>query len=289
MAGVARRVSIVGAGQAGSALAHGFRRAGLDVVAVTSRTTASAVALAAAVGAEATDLAAAAEAAELLCICTPDRAVPEVVAALAASGAVGSGTWCLHTSGALGLDVLESLAGRGVEIGILHPVTPLVPAEAPATLAGKPMGFDAAGDTAWVEALARLLGGRPVSLVGVDRTLYHAACVVSANLVVGLGAAALRVFEAAGVDADSAQDLVRSLLTSTAANVGARGAAAALTGPVRRGDAGTVTRHLDALGEVDPRIRDSYRSVSALLLDLMEPGPERDASATALGVTAGDA
>lgn len=287
MAEVARRVSIVGAGQAGSALAHGFTRAGLEVVAVTSRTTARARALAAAVGTEATDLGSAAARSELLCICTPDRAIVEVVAALVDAGAGAHPRWCLHTSGALGPEVLEPLAVLGVETGVLHPVTPLVPPDDPATLAGKPMGFDAAGDAGWVEMLVVLLGGHPVSLAGVDRVLYHAACVMAANLVVGLAGAAERVLDTAGVDAVSAGEIVTSLLASSAVNVGARGPAGALTGPVRRGDAGTVARHIDALTAIDPRIRDGYRSVSAILLDLVEPGPARDRTAAVLGAPVG--
>jgi len=282
MVGLPGTIAIVGAGQAGSALAHGFTRNGLCVRIVTSRTAAAAEALAGAVGASAASLDAAAGC-DLVCICTPDHAVAEVVAALADRGAAQPGASFLHTSGALELDVLAALDAGGAATGILHPVTPLARPDDPATLDGKPMGFDAAGDTEWVEALVLRLGGRPVSLVGVDRALYHAGCVTAANLLVGLARAATEMFAAAGVDTDAAQDLMASLLTASARNVESRGVTAALTGPVRRGDAATVARHLAALDAVDPRLADTYRTVSAHLLDLMEPGPARSRAEAVLG------
>lgn len=281
MSALPGNVAIVGAGQAGAALAHGFKRGGLAVRTITARTTESAAALADEVDAEVGDLAAAAGA-DLVCICTPDHAVAEVAGALADLDAAQPGAYFLHVSGALDLGVLEPLAARGAATGILHPVTPLVPPEDPTTLVGKPMGCDAAGDTGWVEALVRLLGGRPVSLVGVDRALYHAGCVTAANLVVGLAAAAARMFAASGIEQGSAHDLVASLLTASARNVADQGVAAALTGPVRRGDAATVARHLGALDRVDPRLADTYRVVSARLLDIMEPGVARARAAAAL-------
>jgi len=275
-------VAIVGAGQAGSALAHGFRRGGMRVVAVTSRTPESAGALAAAVDATATDLAGIASADGLVCITTPDHAVAEVAAALADLGAAQPGTHFVHTSGALGLDVLEPLAEEGADVGILHPVTPLAQPEDPATLAGKPFGYDSDGEPSWLVDLIEVLGGRAVSLVGVDRALYHAACVTAANLVVGLAAMAERIFTVAGVTAPAAADLAGSLVSTSAGKVAAQGASGALTGPVRRGDAAVVARHLAALGQVDTQLAETYRLVSSHLLGIMEPGPARDRSAAAL-------
>ena len=282
MVGIPESVAIVGAGQAGSALAHGFRRAGLRVTTITSRTTEAAAALAAAVDADPGDLEAC-TGAELVCICTPDHAVAEVAGALADLDAAQPGACFLHTSGALDLEVLDPLSARGAAAGNLHPVAPLVPPEDPATLEGKPMGFDAAGDPGWVETLVRLLGGRPVSLVGVDRALYHAGCVTAANLVVGLAGAAAEMFSASGVDPASAHELVSSLLTASARNVATDGVAQALTGPVRRGDAATVARHLATLEGMDSGLAETYRVVSARLVDLMEPGAARDRSARVLG------
>lgn len=278
-------VSIVGAGQAGTALAHGFHRGGMRVVAVASLTPASAEALAGAVDAKATDLAGIAAAGGLVCITTPDHAVPEVATSLADLGAAQPGTRFLHTSGALGLDALDPLATDGAEVGILHPVTPLTRPEDPATLAGKPFGYDAAGEPSWLIDLVEILGGTAVSLVGVDRALYHAACVTAANLVVGLAAMAERIFCVAGVTAPASEDLAGSLILSSAGNVAAEGPSAALTGPVRRGDAAVVSRHLAALGDVDARLAETYRLVSSHLLGLMEPGPARERAAAVLEPT----
>lgn len=280
--GPPRSAAVIGAGQAGGALARALAEAGIPIVAVASRSEASAGALAGRLEARVASPEEAAAAGDLVLVAVPDDATAGVVAGLARAKAFRPGQQVLHCSGVLGLDVLSPAAAAGARIGVLHPVTPLVAVAGPVSLAGKPLGYDAAGDPAWVRDLAVSLGGRPVPLQGVERTLYHAGAVVASNLLVGLSAAAAAVFEAAGVARADAEALVGSLATAAAANVAAAGAERALTGPVRRGDADVIRAHREALGRLSPDLADAYVAVSRCILDLLPPGTAREASTRAL-------
>ncbi|MCC7078152.1 MAG: DUF2520 domain-containing protein [Acidimicrobiia bacterium] len=278
-------VAIVGAGQAGAAIGHGLVRAGYSVVAVASRSAASAATLAATLHATPLSPEAAAAAATTVFVTPPDDVISRVVAEIAPC--VGPGQEVVHCSGVLGLDVLDPARARGAAVGILHPVTPLVPPDDPATLYAKPMGIETHGSDAWLRLLVQDLGGRAVSLRGVDRTLYHAGAVMSANLVVALSSAAERVLAAGGVKEADAHMIVESLLSATVRNVTRSGAAGALTGPVRRGDATVVRRHRVALAAIDPELAETYRLVSRRILDLMPLGEARAAADAALEVSDG--
>lgn len=275
-----RTVAIIGAGQAGSAIAHGLRRAAYRITAVASRAGESAASLAGEVDGLPASPGECVASADLIFVTTTDDAIEGVVAGVASG--LGPRHSVVHCSGVLGLNVLDPASRAGARVGILHPVTPLVPPEDPATLHGKPMGVESRGDEAWLLEIVADLGGRPVSLAGVDRTLYHAGAVMGANLVVAMCAAAERVLVASGVAEEDARVMVASLLTSTARNVAGVGVKAALTGPVRRGDADVVRRHRESLGTVDPELAETYRLVSRRILALMDDPLARDVSGAAL-------
>lgn len=292
--------AIIGAGQAGAALGHALRRIGIPVAGVASRSDDSARRLAADLHAATMSPAEALAAAELVIVATPDDvtegAVRQWASRLGERGTELHGTTVVHTSGVLELAVLTPLGELGARVGVLHPVTPLVPPDDAATLAKKPIGCEISvpdgasatpetGDRSggnWATALASALGGRPVALAGVQRPLYHAAASMSANLVVGMAGAASRAFVAAGADTDDAAALVGSLLQATAANVAEHGPEVALTGPARRGDAQVLASHMQALAAVDPELAETYRLVSRRILDLMPEGDALDRAHAAL-------
>ena len=154
------------------------------------------------------------------------------------------------------------------------------PAGTPDRLHGIAVGIEAAeaGGSdlgALLEALALDLGAaRTLRLEGVDRARYHAAAVLASNDVVALAAAAARAWVLAGLPAGEAPQSLGPLLAGAAEAVAAlpEGAplAAALTGPVARGDLHTVRRHLDALAD-EPSLASLYRALGRELLDLGLP------------------
>jgi predicted short-subunit dehydrogenase-like oxidoreductase (DUF2520 family) len=158
-----------------------------------------------------------------------------------------------HLAGALGLDVLEPHARRAS----IHPLRSL-----PTTtsdVAGA--WFAVAGDPLAAEVVADL-DGRFVDVADGDRVAYHAAAVMASNHLVALLGAVERVAATAGVPLDAFLDLVRG----TVDNVAVLGPAAALTGPVARGDWETVRRHVEALPADE---RPTYEALSAAALQLL--------------------
>jgi predicted short-subunit dehydrogenase-like oxidoreductase (DUF2520 family) len=212
------------------------------------------------------DLVAAAEAlaqADVTVLAVPDGKVAQLAEMLAASAPAGEHRVVLHLAGSLGLEALAPLAEAGYAIGAVHPLQVLSGRRIPP------------GTTFAVEAddLARPLVSRLVAdLDGVEielpagaRVAYHAAAVIAANLGMTLLAEAVDLLEEQGVDRAQAlqglSGLVRGGLEASLDS----GLPAALTGPVSRGDAGTVARHLEALA-ANPDLQAAYRAVSRLAL-----------------------
>ena len=249
------RVAFIGAGKAGTTLAHGLRRAGYPVVAIASRTEASAERLAAIIpGAEAFGAQAAADAADLVFVTVPDDAIAAVTAGIAWRPAQA----VAHVSGALDLVPLDAARDAGASVGSLHPVQTLL-GTASDSLEGVTFGIEAEG---WLReqllAMADRLGGTGIDVPASARALYHAAAVMSCGYVTALLHDAAALWVRAGLDADVAVAALGRMAEATAANVRAVGLYSALTGPIARGDAATVLAHLDAIDRAAPDISESY-------------------------------
>jgi predicted short-subunit dehydrogenase-like oxidoreductase (DUF2520 family) len=134
---------------------------------------------------------------------------------------------------------------------------------------------DVEGRAAALE-LAKLLGGRPIDLAGPSMALYHAAASLASNALVALAAAAGDVMSAAGVDRAEGLSALVPLMQGTLENLGRVGLPAALTGPIARGDAGTVERHLHALAERAPELTELYRTVGRRVVRVAAEKGEAD-------------
>jgi predicted short-subunit dehydrogenase-like oxidoreductase (DUF2520 family) len=118
-------------------------------------------------------------------------------------------------------------------------------------------------------ALARALGARPFLLPDENRTLYHAAATVACNYLITLESVAERLFIRAGLAEEQALTLFFPLLVSTLESLSALGPTAALTGPVSRGDTGTIARHLEVLAAQEPALLPLYQVLGLATLDLV--------------------
>jgi predicted short-subunit dehydrogenase-like oxidoreductase (DUF2520 family) len=228
-------IAIIGAGRMGQGLALALREAGVPAT-LLDRTRRP----------EDT------RGAALVLIATPDEAIESVAAELAREAAVGERQVVLHLSGLLDRVALQPLASTGAALGSFHPLQSVAD---PATAAERLRGSFAAleGDARALDAgerLAATLGMRAVRLAPGAKAAYHAGAVIASNYAVVLADMAARLARQAGVPADAASELYLPLMRGTVANL-ALGPAAALTGPVRRGDAATVRTHLAALGPED--------------------------------------
>ncbi|MGH3486968.1 MAG: pantoate--beta-alanine ligase [Actinopolymorphaceae bacterium] len=233
------RIAVIGgSGRVGGSVVQAARTAGLEVSAVGR------------------DRVPEATTADIVLLCVPDRAIPDVVCALATASTASEPTrvaYVGHTSGASGLDVLAAFTGA--QAFSLHPLQTIPHAgtdlgDVPCAVAG---ATPAATTTA--EALARRLGMRPFAVAEEHRPLYHAAAVMASNFLISLEEAAAGILTRAGV-AD-AREVLAPLVRQTAANWSHSGGAA-LTGPIARGDEATVARHVAALQAYAPDLRPLY-------------------------------
>jgi predicted short-subunit dehydrogenase-like oxidoreductase (DUF2520 family) len=265
--GNAMKVSIVGAGLAGRGLGLVLRAAGWTIANVYSRSGARAREASELLGGRATDdLAAAARAAEFVIVAVPDGAIESVAARLEPE----AGTVVAHTCGAIGAEVLAAVRRRAAHAGALHPLRSFAdPARAARSFAGTACAID--GDPAALEFLRKLvpsIGGVPLEVRGSRKALYHAGAVFASNYVVAAMEAALRLFEAAGIARSAAAGPLAALAEGTLANIRALGVPAALTGPIERGDDGTVARHVQAMRDHMPGLAPSYYALALLTCEV---------------------
>src|ERR1039457_5891536 len=193
---------------------------------------------------------------------------PEALAALAAAG-VHRGT-ALHTSGARGPEALAALAAAGVACGTLHPLQTVAnPEEGVRVLPGVAFAIDGAREaTAWAERLVALLDGLTLHVPAASRPLYHAAAVMASNYVTALMSTAVMLMREAGVEEGAARRALEPLARTSVKNELQLGPAAALTGPIARGDADTVRGHLSALAKAPAVVESLYRAAGLATLEI---------------------
>jgi predicted short-subunit dehydrogenase-like oxidoreductase (DUF2520 family) len=246
---------VIGAGRVGTALAVALERAGHRIVAVSTVNQTNRERVGRLLpGTPILPPDRAAAAADVVILAVPDDVLAGLVRGLAAAGAFGPGQLVVHTSGAHGVAPLRPAAERGALTAAVHPAMTFTGADDDAQRLNNgeiTFGVTAKEPRARKRA-ARLvadLGGIPEWIVEADRTLYHAALAHGANHLVTLVNEARDRLRDAGVK--NPERVLRPLLQAALENSLTLGDAA-LTGPVSRGDAGTVAGHLAALAAVAP-------------------------------------
>lgn len=195
-------------------------------------------------------------------LAVPDGAVAEMAARIAAMSPPADLS-IVHLSGALGLDALGALEAN--PRGSFHPLQSFPAPRGPEAFRGITVAVDATTPTLMrrLRALARAIGAKPRHVGDEDRVLYHAAAVYASNFVDVVVAEAVRLLEQIGWSEDEATRALMPLVDGAVANIRRRGVVGALTGPVRRGDAETVTRHLRAIDRPD-----LYRMLGLVALEI---------------------
>lgn len=275
-----QRVVVVGPGRVGSLLAAVLGRAGHRVVAVSGGSATSRAAVTARVAGvrdvpEPVD--AVTEDVDLVLLTTPDDAIAGIVTDLAVADRWREHHRVVHTAGARGLDVLERAALSGARVAACHPAQ-TVPHDAPHdSLDGVAWAVTASQtDRGWARELVTQLGGDAVDVADAHRPTYHAGLVVGSNAVGAAVATARQLLLAVGIE-DPARFL-GPLVAASVAGPLARGAVA-LTGPVVRGDVGTVAHHLEVLDRDLPHLAAMYRDLGRVVLAQVRPALDDEVAA----------
>lgn len=260
-------IAIVGAGRLGTVLAVAFQRAGHRIVSASTRTKESADGLAALLPecVFSTSAAAAAALGEIVFLTVPDDTLKTVDALIDWR----PGQMAVHCAGARPAGILIHAMESGSRTAGFHPLQSFADLDAGLlNLPGSSIGIEA-DDDSWslLSGLAQDIGATPLRIGPDDRALYHAASALISNGTVGLMAVAAELWSKIGIPRDQAVAALLPLLQGTVRNLDTVGLPDALTGPIVRGDIGTVAGHLAALAAL-AREQAVYRSISTWLIDL---------------------
>jgi predicted short-subunit dehydrogenase-like oxidoreductase (DUF2520 family) len=263
-------IGIVGAGAVGTALGVALTRAHWPVHAVASRDQARRERFRSLVEvnrAFAEPLAMLDEV-ELIILAVPDDAIAAVAGSLRMYG----GQAMIHTSGALGAEVLAPAMAAGTQIGAFHPLVAFADIErAVAALHGATVAIE--GDDQLADLLARMadaIGATAVRLAPGSKSAYHAAAVLAAGGFVALLDAIAELGRVAGLDEAGSLAIYGPLIEGTLGNARALGIQAALTGPMTRGDLGTLRSHIETLQRHAPGVLGLYIAAARREVDLAE-------------------
>ncbi|MFF8986194.1 Rossmann-like and DUF2520 domain-containing protein [Streptomyces globisporus] len=260
-------VGVVGAGRVGPALAASLQLAGHRPVAVSGVSDASRRRAAALLpDVPLVEPAEVLARAELVLLTVPDDVLPSLVEGLVETGAVRPGQLLVHTSGRYGTRVLDSALRAGALPLALHPAMTFTGTAVDVQrLAGCSFGVTAPDELRLAaEALVIEMGGEPEWIAEEARPLYHAALALGANHLVTLVAQSMELLTKAGV---AAPDRMLGPLLGAALDNALRSGDAALTGPVARGDAGTVAAHIGELRTHAPQAVAGYVAMARTTAD----------------------
>ena len=272
---------VVGAGPVATALAGALRLGGVPVLGLWARRAAPARAAGSTAG-----VAAFSSAppdilleTEVVILAVRDQVIPEVAQMLLGTGLVTKRHVLLHCAGASSAnELLGEVAPKVRGIGTLHPLSAIADAKL-AMRALKGTVFGVEGDAVGREVATTLvaaLGGIVLDLDGTQMASYHAAAALASNYLVAALDAAAAVLGLAGIPQPDAVRALVPLAEGAIRNVAAKGTTGGLTGPVRRGDAATIQRHLDAL-RAQPELSEIYRALARRAVEIATRLDGRDA------------
>ena len=267
------KIAIIGAGRLGRSLARALCEVGGIVAAVHDidrRRARSCVALCGS-QTRASSLSELPADLTLIFLTVPDDAVSECAAALAQLP-LSEDCVVAHTSGALPSDALDPLRGRTRLLASLHPVQTFSGAGNDwKRLFDIYFGFEGYRPVLTrLRPLVKKMGGEVFIIPKRHKGMYHIGCVFASNFLVSVLSAATEVLQVVGFDQEQAIRIFEPLSQATLDNVKRHGTAGAATGPITRGDLGTVSHHLSDLNRCSPQLLALYRTLAGQLCDLME-------------------
>ncbi|MFH1662761.1 MAG: DUF2520 domain-containing protein [Chloroflexota bacterium] len=252
------KIGFIGAGAVTNALATTLNSKGYPVVAVSSRNLQSADRLARLIkGCRSCSNQEVADTAELVFITTPD----DVIASVVADVKWRPGQSVVHCSGADSTDILAPAREAGTNIGAFHPLQTFIGLRQE-NLPGITYALEASEPLLTIlRDMTTALGGHWIELKAGDKVLYHTAAVFACNYLITLFKIATDLWQSFGIPPQQATRALLPLLQGTINNIDSTGIPQCLTGPIARGDSGTIKKHLKALQNVAPELITIYKEL----------------------------
>jgi len=264
-------VAILGLGKVGTAVGFLLRQAGYRIVAVASRSKASLTqGIVYTGGKPYLNFSAAALTANCIIITTSDDAIAHVCKKISSERGIRPGAKVIHMSGAGGLDLLESAQDAGAHVACIHPLQSFADVDgAIRNIPGSTFGITSADEIKeWSVQMVRDLGGVPFFIADADKPLYHAAACIASNYLTTLIHMVEEIYQSLGLSREDTIRAIWPLVMGTIANIETKGTVQALTGPVARGDAGTIKKHAEALRNKLPALLQAYSALGILTADV---------------------
>jgi len=254
-------LGFIGAGTVGTALAILLSSKDYRVTAVSSRSPGSAENLAKAIdGCHVLDNnQAVADTAELIIITTPDDIIPKVASQIQWH----AGQSVLHCSGADSTDILEPAEKAGARVGVFHPLQSYASVnQAIENTPGSTFALEAEEPLlTTLKDIAIAIGGHWIELKASDMAAYHTAAVIAGNYLTTLVKSATDLWQTFSIPPEQATQALLPLLRGTLHNIDALGIPLCLTGPIARGDTGTIEKHIDTLQRLAPHLLTTYKEL----------------------------
>lgn len=251
-------IGFIGAGAVGGSLAVALHNAGYPVVAVASRTHASAQSFADRIPGcvPYRSFQKLVDSVGFVFITTPDDAISAVCESLK----IREGQGVAHCSGAASLELLESAAEQGATVGAFHPLQAFSSVEEGVqNIPGVTFGIESAPEIRdYLEQMAHDIGGNPIFLRPEDKVLYHLSGVLMGNLLAVLASVAASVWPKFNHPRDEGIRALTPMMGAVARNLDANGVPQGVAGPYPRGDVGTIRKHLEALKSSAPEFLPLY-------------------------------
>jgi len=263
-------IGIIGAGKVGIALGRTLKARGFHIAVIASRRTASLDEARRYLGDESAytlDNLAVFDAADVVAVTTQDREIRKVADEAFAAGLPLDGKVVFHTSGAHASTELSPLDRKGAFLGSFHPLQTFPDIDSGVAVLPETSIFIEGDEKALsvLRTLASAAGREWVLLAKEHKVLYHLSAVFVCNLLAALLHSGEAIMKRIDIDLTPFYPIIRATLK----NIEAKGPLFSLTGPVVRGDAGTIASHLDAMDGME-RQKEVYRSLSRVALEMAE-------------------
>lgn len=262
--------TIIGTGKVGTAIGFLLNKAGYKVVAICDKSSAELKkALPYTKGKKFQKSTDAVKQADCILITTPDDTIATACEEFSLSGTL-KGKFVFHMSGAGGLDLLQSAKKAGAYVASIHPLQSFSSIDqAIKNIPGSYFGVTAdkkALSTA--KNIVRNLGGIPVEISPDQKPLYHAAACLASNYLVTLMNTVETIYRSIGISEKDARKAYLPLVYGSLRNIEKSGPVLALTGPIARGDSGTIKKHLAAIHKTLPQYSSFYSSLGLITVKI---------------------